>query len=46
MKKASEDLKNEAERKLKAKQGYLDQKVKPLPDVSHMNEGWLSLISI
>lgn len=41
MKKASEDLKNEAERKLKAKQGYLDQKVKPLPEVSHMNEAQL-----
>ena len=44
MKKASEDLKNEAEKKLKAKQAYLDQRIKPLPEVSSMNEGWFSFI--
>jgi hypothetical protein len=41
MKKATEDLKNEAERKANAKKSYLDQKVKALPDLPPLNEAAL-----
>ncbi|CAF0907079.1 unnamed protein product [Brachionus calyciflorus] len=41
MKKATEDLKNEAEKKMAAKKNYLDQKVKPLQEMSHLNEAQL-----
>ena len=40
MKKANEDLKFEAERKIAAKKAYLDQKVKPLPELTSCNEGF------
>lgn len=39
MKKANEDLKNEAERKATAKKNYLDQKLQPLPSLTSLNEG-------
>lgn len=41
MKKATEDLKNEAEKKMAAKKNYLDQKVKSLPEMHHLNEAQL-----
>ena len=41
MKKATEDLKNEAEKKMAAKKNYLDQRVKPLPEMAHLNEAQL-----
>ena len=41
MKKATEDLKNEAERKSQAKKSYLDAKVQALPDVHSLNEAQL-----
>ena len=41
MKKATEDLKNEAEKKAGAKKAYLDQRVKPLQETSHLNEAQL-----
>lgn len=44
MKKANEDLKFEAERKLAAKQNYLDTKMQPLPNLSSLNEA--NLVSI
>lgn len=44
MKKATEDLKNEAEKKLQAKKSYLDSKVKPLPELGSLNEA--NLVSI
>jgi hypothetical protein len=42
MQKATEDLKNEAQRKMQAKKNYLDQKVQPLPELQHLNEGKLN----
>ena len=42
MKKATEDLKNEAERKANAKKAYIEERVKALSDMSHMNEGTLA----
>lgn len=39
MKKANEDLKNEAEKKAAAKKNYLDQKIQPLPNLGSLNEG-------
>jgi len=39
MQKATEDLKNEAQRKMQAKKNYLDQKVQPLPELQNLNEG-------
>jgi len=39
MKKANEDLKNEAEKKQAAKKNYLDQKIQPLPSLGSLNEG-------
>ena len=39
MQKAAEGLKAEQERKEKAKQAYLDSKVKPLPELASCNEG-------
>lgn len=44
MKKANEDLKNEAERKSQAKKKYLDEKLQPLPNLSSLNEA--NLVSI
>ena len=41
MKMATENLKLEAERKLKAKQAYIDSKVSALPDVRGLNEAQL-----
>lgn len=41
MKKATEDLKNEAEKKAQAKKSYLDQKVSALQEMSHLNEAQL-----
>lgn len=41
MKKATEDLKNEAERKANAKKSYIEQKVKGLPELNSMNEAAL-----
>lgn len=41
MKKAAEDLENEAREKAEAKRKYIEEKVKPLPDVSHINEAQL-----
>jgi troponin I, cardiac muscle len=41
MKKATEDLKNEAEKKIAAKKAYLDQRVKPLPEMGSLNEAQL-----
>ena len=42
MKKATDDLKNEAERKANAKKAYLEERVKPLAEMGHMNEGSLA----
>lgn len=39
MKKANEDLKNEAEKKMAAKKKYLDEKLQPLPNLTSLNEG-------
>lgn len=39
MKKANEDLKNEAEKKAAAKKNYLDAKIQPLPNLGSLNEG-------
>lgn len=44
MKKANEDLKNEAERKQAAKKTYMDSKVQPLPNLTSLNEA--NLVSI
>lgn len=41
MKKATEDLKNEAERKANAKKAYIEERVKPLAEMGHMNEAQL-----
>jgi len=42
MQKATEDLKNEAARKIAAKKAYLDDKVKPLPEeIGGLNEAQL-----
>jgi hypothetical protein len=41
MQKATEDLKNEAEKKANAKKNYVEQRVKPLPEVGSMNEAQL-----
>lgn len=42
MKKATEDLKNEADKKAAAKKSYLDQRIKPLPDnMRSLNEAHL-----
>ncbi len=39
MQKAAEDLKNEAQAKAQARKKYLDDNVKPLPDLYSQNEG-------
>jgi len=44
MKKANEDLKNEAEKKMAAKKKYLDEKLQPLPNLTSLNEA--NLVSI
>ena len=44
MTKATEALKMEQEKKARAKQDYMDSKVKPLPNVESMNEA--NLVSI
>jgi hypothetical protein len=44
MQKATEDLKNEAAKKANAKKAYLDDRVKPLPELNPMNEGILLMI--
>jgi len=41
MQKATEDLKNEAAKKANAKKAYLDDRVKPLPELNPMNEAAL-----
>ncbi len=42
MKKATEDLKNEAERKANARKTYLEERVKPLPEqLGYLNEAQL-----
>lgn len=41
MQRATEDLKNEAEKKANAKKNYVEQRVKPLPSVDSMNEAQL-----
>jgi hypothetical protein len=41
MKKAAEDLESEAREKAEAKKRYLDEQVKPLPDLLHANEATL-----
>lgn len=41
MQKAAEDLKNEAQRKANARKAYLEERVKPLPDMGFMNEAQL-----
>jgi len=41
MKRAADDLKAESERKAKAKQTYIDSKVKALPDLHGLNEAQL-----
>lgn len=46
MKKANEDLKNEAERKQAAKKSYMDAKVQPLPNLTSLNEGQLHRLFI
>lgn len=41
MKKANEDLKNEAEKKMAAKKKYMDEKIQPLPEnLNSLNEGF------
>lgn len=41
MQRATEDLKNEAEKKANAKKNYVEQRVKALPSVDSMNEAQL-----
>ena len=44
MQMANENLKYEAERKIAAKKAYLDDKVKPLPELASCNEGSFNFI--
>jgi len=41
MQKATEDLRNEAQKKQEAKKRYLDDNVKQLPDLHSQNEAFL-----